>query len=83
MALRPSQTGEIILASGSEDTYVNFTEGMLPSFYTDGSSKCGVIVRASEETVQHRSSNADIFYRWKYHVFFCWCKRSVNLAIAS
>src|SRR5277367_751361 len=83
MALRPSQTGEVILASGSEDTYINFTEGMFPSFYADESSKCGVIMCTSEETVQHGSSNVNIFCRWEYHVFFCWCERSVNLAVAS
>ena len=27
MALRPSDSGEVLLASGSEDTYINFTEG--------------------------------------------------------
>ena len=30
MAVRPSTTGEVLLASGSEDTSINFTDGMYP-----------------------------------------------------
>ena len=33
----------------------------IPSISVDESSKCGVIVRASEETVQHGGSDVDIF----------------------
>lgn len=39
MALRPSKTDETLLASGSEDTYVNFTEGYHSTFYADNSPR--------------------------------------------
>ena len=55
----------------------------IPSISVDESSKCRVIVRASEETVQHGGSNVDVFCGWGYHVLFCWCKGSVNLAVTN